>query len=321
MNRSTILIAVLLTVAPALCPAAQLLVLNKGDATLSFIDPATGETSAKVATGTGPHEIEVSDDGRLAFVSNYGIENDGNTLSVIDVQARKELRRVDLGELRRPHGLSFLKDRLYLTAERNQLIARYDPASQNIDWKFPTSQDGTHMVVASRDGRKLFASNMGSNTVGILDLSADGQARQTLVSVGAGPEGLDESPNGRELWTAHSRDGRISIIDIESRKVLKTFDAATKRSNRLKFTPDGKRVLVSDLAAHELVVIDALSHSTLARLPIGKSPTGILMNPDGKRAYVAITAEKHLAVVDLATLASVGKIATGSSPDGMAWVP
>src|SRR5215471_17627313 len=86
---------------PALGAAAQLLVLNKSDATLAFVDPASGEVAATVPTGEGPHEVEVSSDARLAFVSNYGARTSGNTLSVIDIGARRELKRVDLGELRR----------------------------------------------------------------------------------------------------------------------------------------------------------------------------------------------------------------------------
>jgi WD40 repeat protein len=55
------------------------------------------------------------------------------------------------------------------------------------------------------------------------------------------------SPDGREVWIAHSQDGGISIIDVDSKKVVKTLSISTKRSNRLKFTPDGKWVLVSDM--------------------------------------------------------------------------
>ena len=39
------------------------------------------------------------------------------------------------------------------------------------------------------------------------------------------------------------RDGGVSIIDIASKKVVQTLDLHTKRSNRLKFTPDGKRIV------------------------------------------------------------------------------
>jgi YVTN family beta-propeller protein len=300
--------------------AAQLLVLNKSDATLSFIDPASGKTSATIPTGDGPHEIELSDDGQFAFVSNYGAKASGNTLSVIDIKTRTERKRVDLAGLRRPHGLSFSKGQLYVTAEESRRIARYDPVSQRVDWQFDTGQDGTHMVLASRDATTLFTSNMGSNSIGMIERGSGDEWQQTLIGVGAGPEGLDQSPDGRELWSAHSRDGGISIIDVASKKVIHTLDAKTKRSNRLKFTPDGQLVLVSDLSAGELVIFDARTRTQRARLAVGQAPTGILVAPDGQHAYVAASGDNRIAVVDLKTMSVSRTIATGNTPDGMALV-
>jgi YVTN family beta-propeller protein len=175
------------------------------------------------------------------------------------------------------------------------------------------------MVLASRDGTKLFASNMGSDSISIVARDAQGEWRQTLVPVGAGPEGLDESPDGKQLWTAHARDGHVSVIDVASAKVVLTFDARTKRSNRLKFTRDGARVLISDLGAGELVVIDVAGRTQRARLPLGSAPTGILIAPDGKEAYVAVSGANRIAVVDLDALKVSRTIETGRSPDGMAW--
>jgi YVTN family beta-propeller protein len=312
-------LAALIVYCPTLALAAQLLVLSKDDATLAFIDPATGKTRATVATGDGPHEVEVSSDGGLAFVSNYGARVDGKTLSVIDVKSRKELRRVDLGDLRRPHGLTFLKGNLYFTAESNRRVGRYDPRAQRVDWAFDTQQDGTHMVLASRDGTTLFTTNIRSNSVGIIEL-ASSAGQQTLVSVGAGPEGLDQSPDGRELWAAHSRDGGISVIDVATKKVSKTIDAKTRRSNRVKFTPDGKWVLVSDLGSSELVVFDAVKHTERTRITL-QSPTGILMAPGGAEAFVAASGGDYVAVIDLGTMTLARKIETGGNPDGMAWAP
>jgi YVTN family beta-propeller protein len=320
MIRAHLALATLIAGFPAFCAAAQLLVLNKGDATLAFVDPTSGETSATVATGEGPHEVEVSTDGRLAFVSNYGARVSGNTLSVIDIAARKELKRVDLGELRRPHGLTFSGRHLYFTSEESHRVGRYDPVAQRVDWTFETGQDGTHMVLASRDGTKLFTSNIASNSVGIIErTSSDGPGRQKLVTVGAGPEGLDLSPDGRELWSAHSRDGKISIIDPASGKVIQTVDAKTQRSNRVKFTTDGRLALISDLSGGDVVIFDAPKRTEVKRLTLGRSPTGILIAPDGQRAYVAVSGENRVAVIDLKTLSVARTIATGDSPDGMAW--
>jgi YVTN family beta-propeller protein len=319
MNRARTLIGLFTLATPAWVMAAQLLVLNKGDATLSFFDPATGKSAATIATGVGPHEIEISSDGKLAFVGNYGTDSPGNTLSVIDIKERKELKRVDLGELHRPHGLTFSNGLLYFTAEASRKVGRYNPTTERIDWTFATEQEGTHMVLATRDGAKLFTSNIGSNTVGVLERDSKDAWRQTLISVGAGPEGLDLSPDGREFWSAQSRDGKVSIIDVATKKVIDTIDVKTRRSNRLKFTPNGELVLISDLGAGALVVLDARKRTEKARIELGRAPTGILI-PSDEQAYVALSGENKLAVIDLKILTVVNTIATGKSPDGMAWV-
>lgn len=300
--------------------SATLLVLNKEEATLSLIDPSTGASTATIPTGAGPHEVEVTADGRIAVVSNYGGQPAGNTLSIIDLATRKERARVDLGDLRRPHGLATSGQMVYFTAEDAKQVGRLDTATGKVDWRFPTGQERTHMVVASRDGRLLFTSNMGSGTVSIIERGADGSAKQTLLNVGRGPEGLDLTPDGRQLWTANSEGGNVSIIDVASKAVVKTFDIGTRRSNRLKFTPDGTLALVSDLTAGELVVVDVKTQAVKQRLQIGRNASGILVVPDGSRAYVAAAGERKLVVVDLKSLTVTGQVATGGGPDGMAWV-
>jgi YVTN family beta-propeller protein len=299
----------------------RLVVLNKEEATLVTVDAATGNVLGRVATGDGPHEVAVSDDGRTAFVANYGTGSaPGSTISVIDLSAHKELRRVDVSPLRRPHGVHVADGKVYFTAEVNRLVARYDPQSNRVDWLLGTGQAGTHMVLVSGDGARMYTANIGSNTISIIERGANPLAwNETLVSVGRGPEGFDVSPDGRELWAAHSQDGGVSIVDLADKKVTATLDLQTKRSNRLKFTRDGKRVLISDLDAGQLVVVDAASRKEVKRLPLGRMPEGILIPPDGAKAYVAVAGDGIVAIVDLKTLQVTGKIETGKGPDGMAW--
>jgi len=314
-------LSALLASLPTLGVCAQLLVANKGDSTLAFMDPNSGATIATIATGNAPHEVEVSSDGRLAFVSNYGEEAAGNTLSVIDVAARKELRRVDLGELSRPHGLVFSDGSLYFTSEASRRIGRYDPRAQRVDWTFDTAQSGTHMILAARDGARLYTSNIESNSVSIIARNASGGWTQQLVKVGAEPEGLALSADDRSLWSAHSGDGGVSIIDARNGRVMHTFDAKTRRSNRVKLTSDGHLALISDLGAGELAIFDTATYAERARLQLGREPSGILLAPNGAEAYVAVSGDRRIAVLDLRTLRVVRTIATGNGPDGMAWVP
>jgi YVTN family beta-propeller protein len=302
--------------------SGRLVVLNKEDAMLVTIDAVSGKILGRVATGEGPHEVAVSEDGRTAFVANYGTgQAPGSTISVIDLAAHKELRRVDVSPLRRPHGIHVAEGKVYFTAEVNRLVARYDPQSNQVDWLLGTGQAGTHMVLVSRDGARMYTANIGSNTISIIERGANPQAwNEAVVAVGRGPEGFDVSPDGGELWAAHSQDGGVSIVDLAAKKVAATLDLKTKRSNRLKFTRDGRLVLISDLDAGELVIVDAASRKETKRLPLGRMPEGILIPPDGNKAYVAVAGDGIVAVVDLTTLEVVGKIETGKGPDGMAWV-
>lgn len=317
-----VVLAVVLDSGVATQSSPRLLVLNKEDATLAIVDPASGRVLGRVPTGEGPHELVVSTDGKLAFASNYGTgAAPGHTISMIDIAAQKEVRRIDIAPLSRPHGLAFAGGKLYFTAEASRKIARYDPAAAQVDWEFETGQATTHMLLPTKDVRTIFTSNIGSDSVSAVQQGADGTWTQTVIAVGKGPEGIDLSPNGREVWSAHSRDGSVSIIDVATRKVIQTLALGTKRSNRIKLTPDGTFALVSDLDAGELVVVDAVARKELKRVPLGKQPEGILIAPDGSHAFVAVNGDNNVAVVDLKTWTVVRRISAGTGPDGLAWVP
>ncbi len=310
-----------LMVGQAQTPSTALVVLNKEDANLVIIDPASKTVVGRVPTGEGPHEVTVSADGKMAFVGNYGTgPAPGHTISVIDLVGQKELRRVDVAPLQRPHGMFFADGKVYFTAEASRAIARYDPAANRIDWIMGTGQSGTHMVIVSKDRQRIFTANIGSDSITIMERGSNDAWTPTVVPVGKGPEGIDVSPDEKELWAAHSRDGGVSIVDIAAKKVVQTLDLHTKRSNRLKFTPDGKLVLVSDLDAGELVIVDVPGRKEIKRVKLGKSPEGILMAPDGAHAYVAVNGDNVVATIDLKTLAETGRFTTGGTgPDGMAW--
>ena len=181
-----LLVTVLSSAAAAQGP--RLVVLNKEDATLVTMDPATGKILGTVPTGEGPHEVAVSADGRTAYVGNYGgASGPGSTISVVDLGAMKELRRFDVNPLRRPHGMFVTDGKLYFTAETNRLVGRYDPASNQIDWLFGTGQASTHMVWVSRDAANTNnADERTTNTIAsACDMSPRGSSRLAVRGLSA----------------------------------------------------------------------------------------------------------------------------------------
>lgn len=320
MIRITLLLACAVsTAAAAQTPSTALVVVDKEGA-LAIVDPATREVVAKVRTGDGPHEVAASTDGRLAFVSNYGSGTaPGHTISVIDVVAQKEVHRVDLAPLSRPHGLYFAGGRLYITCEGSKVVARYDPTGNKIDWIMGTGQNTTHMVRMSPDLNHMYTANIGSNSISLFTRIGTDDWTQDVVPVGKGPEGFDVTPDGKELWAANSRSGNVSVIKLDEKRVVKTFRVDTQRSNRLVFSPDGKLALISDLEAGDLLIYDRDTLRQLKRMPLGRQPAGILVDPSSSRAYVAVTGDDYIAVIDLKTLDLAARIQPGTGPDGMAW--
>ncbi len=195
--------------------APRLLVLNKTDATLAIVDPATRAVLGTVPTGEAPHELAVSADGKLAFVANYGAQTPGHTISMIDLGARKELRRVEVAPLLRPHGIQVVNGRVYFTSEIARVVARYDPEADRVDWIFGTGQDTTHMLRVSSDETRIVTANIRGNSLSILERGQNPLAwTASVVAVGRGPEGFDLSPDGTQIWAANSADGTVSIVDV-----------------------------------------------------------------------------------------------------------
>ncbi|MEQ1884992.1 MAG: cytochrome D1 domain-containing protein [Bryobacteraceae bacterium] len=307
-------VALLGLVSLALAQADSLLVLNK-DGSVAVVDPSAQKVLSTIKAGERPHEI-VAAGANLAVISNY---EGGRTLSVVDLKSQKELRRADLSPSSRPHGLAYSNGRVYFTAEGSSNIGRYDPVANRVDWTLPTGQSGTHMILLSRDGAKIFTSNLGSGSVSIYEQSG-ARWNPTHITVGPGAEGFDLSPDEKQIWAANAGDGTVSIIDVAARKVAATIEIGAQRSNRLKFTPDGKLVLVSDFGTGNLILVDTASRKITKRVPIASSIAGIFISPDGSRAYVAATADNFVAVVDLRKLAVTARIRTGLGPDGMDWI-
>ena len=326
-------------------PQRSLLALSKRDHTLAIVDPTSLQIIARAPVGPDPHEVIASTDGKTAYVSIYG-GGRYHALSVIDLVAQKALPDIDTGALNGPHGLAFVGRKVWFTAEGAKAIASYDPESTKIDWIMGTGQNRTHMIYVTADEKEIYTTNVSSGTVSILEKVAlpsmgpppgmtpsagatpsrpQGAAQprmdwnQIVITTGKGDEGFDVSPDGRELWTANSQDGTLSIIDIANRKVTATLDAKVFSANRLKFTPDGKLVLITSLGNGDLVIYDAISRKEFKRVRIGRGAAGILMDSQGNRAFVACSPDNYIAILDLKTLEVTNHIDVGGEPDGLAW--
>lgn len=297
-----------------------LVVLNKSDDEAALVDPSSYEVVDRLPTGAGPHEVAISPDGRLAWVSDYGTgESPGHTLTVLDLVERRVDATVDLGSYTRPHGIAVSADgaTVWVTAEGARAVVELDARSRAIRTVWRTDQNVSHMVVPTPDERKLYVANIGSGSVSVVDREA---GTVTSVPTGAGAEGIDVTPDGSEVWVTNRGEGTISILDVSADTVLATFESGGEVPIRVKISPDGGEAWVSNAGSSTVTVFRVADRALEATLDVGAVPVGVLITPDGGRAFVANTRDDRVTVFDVAARETVGSFRPGNEPDGMAYV-
>lgn len=314
--------------------AATLIVANKAEATVSLMDLASGKVAATLPVGTGPHEVAVSRDGRLALIANYGTgPQPGSTLTLIDVPAAKVVKTIDLGEYRKPHGMVWISsNRALITSEASKALLDVDVETGKVVRALTTGQDISHMVAVTPDGRRAFVANIGSGGITAFDLKEGKKLAD--VPTAAGSEGITVTPDGKQVWVTNRAADTVTVLDTTSLKIVKTFEAPSFPI-RAEATPDGKRVLVSLAKSGDVAVFSTSGLVLERRIPLeappaadragrlladfGNSsvPIGIEIAPDGKRAYVAHANADQISIVDLEQWKKVGSLTAGKEPDGM----
>ena len=297
---------------------------------LAFVDTASGKIVARVPTGQDPHGVTASADGRTAYVVNR-TGPDGNTISVIDIAARKEVDRIQVGPGARLHDIQASGGMVYFTSQGYRAVGRYDTTRKTLAW-FGVGEEGPHQLLVTKDGNTIYAANTDSHNVAVIEGVTGPNWKVSLIPVGGEGEGIDMSPDGKEIWLASGeKNGGVAIIDLATRKV-QNIPLQTVHANRLQMSPDGKYVIVLDRQTgdSELIVLDRVSRKQVARMKPAPQPGqmidlgDVVVAPDSSRAYVTVFNEtvggrNHVVAIDLKTLTIASRIETPIWADEMAW--
>lgn len=310
--------ALLAALVAAPSPADVLLIGNKGEDTVSFVDLASGRECARVATGSQPHEIALSPDGRQAAVVAYG----GTTIDLFDVAAARLVRRIDLSPAAGPHGIVWLRNgAIAVTAERSRSVELVDPRSGTVR-SIPLGQAGTHMLAVSPDQRTAYAANIMAGTVSVIDLSKG--EKVTDIAIGGYPEGLAVTRDGKQLWVGDDSGPRLRVIDLATRQAIDTL-ALDSAAFRVAISPDGRTAVTSNLSTGTLNRFDAATRRPLPPIRVSGDPRAmqvtLAFSRDGRRLYVAETMKDTIAEVDMASGKVLRRIAAGRNGDGLAIAP
>jgi YVTN family beta-propeller protein len=303
----------------------HLLVCNKGDHTLSIIDPESGKQIAAVPEdGVTGHEVIASANGKLAFVPIYGNSGvgkagtDGSLIRVVDLGKRAVVGTIDFKKGVRPHCaiIGPKNHLLYVSTELENAIAVIDPKSWKILDSIPTGQSESHMFAITSDGKTAYSANVGPGTVSVIDIDAKKVSK--IIPVSAKTQRISISPDDKWVFTADQTNPQVVVIDATKNEVAKRVDLPALGYGTA-VTPDGKTLIIAIPKLHQVAAIDLNTMNVTTTVDVPKTPQFVLVRPDGKFAYVSCDASKQVAEIDLSNFKVRKIIQAGAGADGLAW--
>jgi len=246
---------------------------------------------------------------------------DGSTIDVIDLRERRLSASVDMGKPVRPHCAEFGPDGLlYVSAELANAVDAIDPSTHKVLAQIPTGQPESHMFVISPDGHRAYTANVGAGSVSVLDLSkrslvATIPVAKMVQRISISPDGRSvfthdqdkpriaiietasnkisgsievpvsvyasaPTPDGRFLL-ALSREHGLYVVELQSKKVVRTFEAPGN-SSEILIRPGGDLAYVSGTGEGKIAILDLREWKMLPPIVLTPGVDGLAWAPGAK---------------------------------------
>jgi YVTN family beta-propeller protein len=226
----------------------------------------------------------------------------------------------------------------YVTSQNGGVVV-IDLATMEPTGTIDVGARGPRGIGVTADGKYLVTANKDDANVSIIDLATRQVVRQ--VKVGKNPEFVrvlgnkafvtyepsskgGPPPKPGQVVTKDDDDdntpARIAIVDIKKGKVLKEITSGPETEG-IEFSPDGKKMIVTNEADHTITVHDIKSGKLLKTVPtakFGERPRGIKVSPDGKTYVASLEFGNKLLILN-DKLDPLRTVDTGKTPYGVAF--
>ena len=125
------------------------------------------------------------------------------------------------------------------------------------------------------------------------------------------------SPDGKTLYVVNAGDATISVIDVNTHKIIKTFTGA-KGAMAIKPTDNFNQLWVNDPTDNKLLIMNPKTGSVEASIDVPGEPHGLVHSPDGKTVYVGQRKLNQISMIDTTSRKIVKTTPIGQRPDMIA---
>jgi YVTN family beta-propeller protein len=293
----------------------ELYVSNTHSGTISVIDTARDEVVATIALGGGvPNRLVLTPDGTQA----WAIHDKSRVISIVDVLARKVLRKVKIGAW--PYNLTFTPDGRYCWVldwgDVSKLLI-YDIQKGALDGEIEVSTWPAHGIF-SRDGKLFWVTSETAGNVTVVDV-LQRKIVEVLPSSGDAM-GLALGADGQYVYAANGEDRTVSKIDTRTHRIVATGKVKGINHDAV-LTPDGRFLYVTLRKANRIAVLRSDDLEVVTEIPQPGYPDLVVMSNDGTKAYVSNRHANLVTVIGLSDHRELKRIPVGKGPHGMALSP
>jgi len=286
---------------------------------LSVLDSGSGREVARIEMGDTPHSAVITPDEEVIFVANTGFgAQTSRTVSAISTLTHARLATINVGFGPLDLTMSSAGDRVFASNSdsRSLSVIDVDGLREVSRINLPGLVDGPFGVAVSPDGQTVYATDIGSNQVFVVNTELKNVTGQ--ISVVPSPRSLAVSPDGGTLYVS-GFEGGIGVVDLSQGREVERI-TTPGGVFRVALSPDGSTLYATDQDGNNLLVIDTESRTlvrTLNVLPNGSNTRGLAVSPDGSSIYVTNANSNDLVVFDSESLSIVSTYNLGEGPRGI----
>ncbi len=265
-----------------------IVVTNNGQSTqsLQLIDVKAEKVTDSIDIEKSWYGLTFTNDEKFIYVSG----GHDNRILKYEISNNK-LKRVDSVSLDLPWptrvgpaGISLDEKRgvLYVVTRENKQLYFVDLKTKKVIKQLGLDAEAYDCKL-SMDGKELFISCWGCDKILSYDLIAN--SWKNPIQVGDNPNEILLTSNGKYLYVCNANDNSISVVDISTRQVIETLDAALfpnspsgSTTNSLALDPVAKRLYIANADNNCLSVFDvSIPGKSISKgfIPVGWYPTSV----------------------------------------------
>ena len=184
---------------------------------IGVFDPTMRKLVARWHVGSDPEQFAISNDGKLAFISN----EDDASMTILDLESGLPRGKVKVSEEPEGVGVNPANGEVYVTCEEKGEIYVITPNAQRVVAKMEVG-GRPRSVVFLPDGSRAYVACEHGEVMAVIDPKSHTAARKIDVE-GALPMGTAISKDGKEFYVSTGRGNSVAVIDTATDTVSATI--------------------------------------------------------------------------------------------------